>query len=1519
MNKKTILIITILSLMLLQSVSAVTYNSITGVAVDGEFRRFTDNIAGTWGTGKIILVDGSGTVKNVSISFPKEIIEECVQDFLDPTMCYYIIGLNLITIDLDAGSFISEALPSPLQKSNIRLMGQTPNEYFFTYLNGTYQWLISKNLTNDDTSSYTLPNGVPELATKGTTGYKIAPMFTTYEPTGYLLWQVYYRQDTDNFYVGAFYDNNTGTESFGYQPVLNENAFCYNEALNDTRNFQDSDFPSNLFANYGYQSGILNIKPSCRSQFTYDVSDKDSVVPLLFPTSYFRDSGFIAIGQPLMIYQSGVLSDNFGNTSAYSQNELFINNSAGDIMFFNGDQYLNQETTIQPYDLDKTNFYGGFSNNIFSTIPLSQSTLIYPTGLYDYTIATNLSTLTETGLTINLLDYSITSSSGNNIDLSFGGDKNSYVLTESSPNSILIKFNTENNSNIIMTFNKTVLTTTPPASLDATGVFSLGSPSINYLNLLIAGNNKIRQLIDYDSTYTDFNYTDSNVKKGFMLGNTGGDGISDALILTDTGTVINIKLAKTNKPYPNATYVATKSTKFAPIDLDYSCTAGSDEMWFAHALSPSGSGLGICFFDRTILEPIILCDSAPDISTETYPYTTKINAISTYGLYFSAYKNSSAIVNGHMASCNLVNSLIQDSFCNVGTQYGTVRSVFRTNNTHSLIGTTGGYIGVCNANTGNVNVVDLGTITADNQTIFSFQSKNNECSGTGCAESNNIFHFISNKYYGIGELSSGSFSSPNFCGDLSCNGGESALTCPVDCSASCGDSYCTHDETSFSCPSDCGGAVCGNNICEGGENITNCAQDCAPIWVSLPKPLSDPITFPASTDLRALEIPSSSGTLIAGIFSGTNKIRKIDLSVTGNLTALTFLDLLDFPYTINYKNDVVYVATDNEVHAVSGYSTDNFALIENRGWNFPRSDVANDVQAINETKAFVCDNFEEPDVYTIGNQPQGNFGGECWAMEYDENNNYLYVDANQDGIRFWDVSDLNSFLLNSTQNYRTESHDLTGDIMDLKEEILLVKRNSQSMTAFNVSTPSNPTIITHCNNGGAGTITSLEIYNTTLAIGGTINGKLSFCDLTDNNETNNTQSFSLDDLYNIKIRAVELDENNTIWLMTSEVLQPYFLNLTGVLNNTAPNITSFTVSSNNVFIGEPVDVQIIAGNVEEADVIKYGVKCEGTETNYDQNSNGEFTCTYNSSGVYNLRVAVSDNYHVGQWFDEQYEEIIVDETIFSGGILRIQVINEQQEAVEGANVTVDGESKLTTIYGDVTFTTDDNGLYEVTTQKDDYYPSIDNFYADSSIHIVNLVGVPTENETVLQVTVVDKNGNKVENALVSYTNTITYRYDYKFTNGFGLAVFRGIDAGTVVIQASKDSNSNSVNTNILSRNINEVEIQVDYTNLPNLHLERNCIDDGIWLCGDVENSCTQDSDCLSDQCTVGTNKCSRFNYTVCDVNGYPRGQTCVIKYSAEATLGNVTDWILDNLLWVIMLMVIVIGVGFIFVSWSPRR
>lgn len=102
------------------------------------------------------------------------------------------------------------------------------------------------------------------------------------------------------------------------------------------------------------------------------------------------------------------------------------------------------------------------------------------------------------------------------------------------------------------------------------------------------------------------------------------------------------------------------------------------------------------------------------------------------------------------------------------------------------------------------------------------QEPNTQSCSAGCASDVNC---------GCGESCvSGSCIKSSVCGDGSCNGNETASSCPADCKASpCSNGVCDAGETLQTCPLDCQGNPCGNGICDPGEMPQTCPMDCTPM------------------------------------------------------------------------------------------------------------------------------------------------------------------------------------------------------------------------------------------------------------------------------------------------------------------------------------------------------------------------------------------------------------------------------------------------------------------------------------------------------------------------------------------------------------------------------------------------------------------------------------------------------------------------------------------------------------------
>lgn len=1507
-NEKTIMIFLMAIMISLTIVQAVTYTTIDDLSNDGELRKLNSGlIVFPSDDLQLSYIDLTGATKHInSYGVGYEIFSEGVKPYNSDEDLWYARSGDIIKIDYSAGSqsltphnFNATAYP------NLQLWAFLPNPdtYIFTYTPtpSSKAWLVSNDLSSDNTSNYTLP--IFAGCNNALSDEFCYPPF------------VNYLYDNGDYAVDEFLiDGIGGIESFSWTRYSwdGENLTASNQISRTTGDFIDSNlYDSKIFVSEDEQNSSVTVKGNYDSYFyCYDM-DKSVSSCLENQTLFYRDGDFI---YAQTYYVAGLP---LANITEHPQ-ELFFNLSNGNILvYFDELQNTDTITSFDPTGVGQAAWKIGFMGSSF-VMPINSQNFVYVDNLLE----------SSNDFQPSLID--ILYSSGN-IDLQFGSDFRSYVLRDVGVNVYLEVIDTTDNSDLSVIDSDQVFSGIGGASLSSDGRLGSGFPSIDYFNLLVASTNQLEQYYD-DNNYPNLtsvhNETVSDFVKFVATGNLFSNGVGfQGIGLEDGGTDVTMQFWADNYNYPSDTYYAIKTGAVAPLDIGSSCNGGSGTYYFpVHMISNLGSGIGWCNYG--ISTELIDCDSVNKASTSTYPYAKSRQAIDGSATNFIAYLNSSSFAQYTMNGCLGAATATQGTVCSLTGDVGNVRSVYYFNDTYALAGTTLGYLAVCNLDivdsNNNTQVYSLGAITSNNESIFDIESSRTTlCFDDDCDENEAYIQILTDNYIGSVQMSFGSTSpAPEVCGNAFCGVGENAFNCPSDCSASCGDGYCTHAETSFSCPADCGGAVCGNDVCEGGENESNCPNDCSPVWIPLPIPKEDPYEPPeTSVDLRSMKL-FGNYILLAGIFDGSDLVEKLDASDLSSLSVLTTGALIDFPYSVDRSGDTVFVGTDDEIHVFSGYNTDSLLIDNTDGWSaIFHSDRAEDYVAINSTSGFVCDNNDEVDFHTAGSDPVGNIGGECYDIEYDSSKMVVYVDRDANGISSYNVTNPLSLSLLDTIDNRPVSHGLvSGDLIDLYDDLLLSKNNLYSMSLYNVSDPSNIAYILDCNTGGAGQIMSVEIYSEDYGVAGTDDGRFIICNLTNSNYTTNTEWYTLDNFSGESIRAVEMQDNDTIWFMGETLIQPFTINLTNQYGNTPPNISSFTVSDTDVDINQSIDVQIIAGNVEEVDVIRYGVKCEGTESEYTWNTNGIFTCEYSSSGTYNLRVAVTDNYHVGMWYDERVEQISVTETSFTGGILRAVVLDEDQNAIENASVYLSetNETQYTTIYGQVTFSTpEEDSLYELETSKDGYYMSVDNFYSDGSLNAITLVMIPTGDESVLEVTVRDQDLNLVENALVSYTNTLSFEYDWKWSNAIGKAIFVDLDSGSVIVQASKDDYEAASTTAIISPN-ETTQVTLTLSSISEgssqTRIDRNCSDNGIWLCGNVDISCEQNSDCLSDFCNpVG--RCSRFNYSVCDANGEPRGQSCVYKYTFNSWMSDFTNWLLSNFLWVVIILIVLIAVGIVAFAW----
>jgi hypothetical protein len=132
---------------------------------------------------------------------------------------------------------------------------------------------------------------------------------------------------------------------------------------------------------------------------------------------------------------------------------------------------------------------------------------------------------------------------------------------------------------------------------------------------------------------------------------------------------------------------------------------------------------------------------------------------------------------------------------------------------------------------------------------------------------------------------------------------------------------------------------------------------------------------------------------------------------------------------------------------------------------------------------------------------------------------------------------------------------------------------------------------------------------------------------------------------------------------------------------------------------------------------------------------------------------------------------------------------------------------------------------------------------------------------------------------------------------FDVAYF-GMTIDNVAIYAS-DSGGNSL---LPSDSINPVASNT--TQMCGLFLKTN-------------SKCIADSDCVSGDC-LPNGRCNQFDMTYCDEKGYVRGNKCILGGIASCVASNTADVLLDNILYVLVFIVLLIALVYFSVMLRRR-
>jgi hypothetical protein len=675
------------------------------------------------------------------------------------------------------------------------------------------------------------------------------------------------------------------------------------------------------------------------------------------------------------------------------------------------------------------------------------------------------------------------------------------------------------------------------------------------------------------------------------------------------------------------------------------------------------------------------------------------------------------------------------------------------------------------------------------------------------------------------------------------------------------------------------------------------------------------ITF-IDSELASLELLGTNKAIIGMKYDGDVRVSIYDYTNPTNPTNDYIIDINDnHIYSTSTEINNMFITTNDGVYIYANWSTTPVEIANDK-YGILKSDRLYDVNSINETSAYVCDDNDEVDYYTIGENPEGSLGGGCYDIE--QLGNYLFVDADISGINLFETTDKENPSYIATIYPKTSNLPSDfGDYIDININYLGVITGAQTFKLIDVTNPESQTEIATCNSGGAGgTITSIEYIGDNKLVAGTDGASIVICDTTNTDQYTNTEYYLIDSLYNEttnyreSIKAIEHDGTH-LHIIGEKTYTIIEIGEEVIYENTPPTVDNVIVSTEEALLGQDVDVQIIAGNIEPLDVIHYGIKCNGTESTFTDTWDGIFTCTYTEPGIYNVTAAVTDNFHLGTWYDETIIQILVLDEQFIGGIMRVLVLDPEQLAIENATVNIPSinVTGTTSEYGTVTLITPEETTYSVTASAYGYYESTRNLAADGLTRIITLSPIAGEGGTALIVDIIDRNGAPVENALVSYTNIYTYVYDYGFTDGLGRIIFTGLEQGEITVSASKDDADGNELTTVADNQTTMLTITLQLSKTQGIfHVERNCVDNGLWLCGNVTWDCTEDSECLSNECGP-LGECSRFNYSRCDYANKPRSGGCVVSLTINSWVDSLIDWFFRNLLVVIIFLVIIIGLG----------
>lgn len=635
--------------------------------------------------------------------------------------------------------------------------------------------------------------------------------------------------------------------------------------------------------------------------------------------------------------------------------------------------------------------------------------------------------------------------------------------------------------------------------------------------------------------------------------------------------------------------------------------------------------------------------------------------------------------------------------------------------------------------------------------------------------------------------------------------------------------------------------------------------------------------------------------------------------------------------------DNLYIGTNDELYIYTNATQqDAQKLTYLDDEELPGADGVIDLQVINDTKIWVGQNggiFDDDDIY-LYNQTDQTFTKKMnidplRSLEYYDESIIAHQGSNQE-IEIWNTTTTTK---TATINIGTISVYAYNDLTSINNNTLYAITRENQIKKYDITNRTNPEEKAKCETPQEEDIISIEEIQPDQIIIGTYdtnNGNtwLMICDFT-NNETYNVaeDKYEAQILQNLLGRLpYEIEKMNEQGKFhtaeeTHYGIYYYQKTIEEISVNNPPTINQVIATDTTPCQNQTIEFEIIASDPDN-DIIRYESNCEGGSYNNNEwTTSNTFTCTYQTLGTKNINI----------WVKDEHDEITSKTTTINvqnctaPHTLLFKVIDyDTGNPIQGATITIEEiGTKTTDMNGHADFTVPTNQEYQVTWTANEYETKTYNFQPSPlryTIWLSKLTG-----NTVLIIQAQDQDNNPLGGSFVTVSNTITGQNKYGITDANGRITFTNMFTGEKLLISATNQEKGYKEPTYKYTSLTENEQKTTTITLtkegvlgeePQLvATNRGCIDTipGVILCGDLSgqnNSCTQDTDCLSGRCmlalTTEARKCAKFNYTLCDAQGINRGNMCIFKNITAGILRMIGNLILQNFLYVLIILFLII-------------